>query len=77
MSMTIHKHIRESVLKTALLHQLKNGQKAPERTARNLIELLMKYNPAASELYTYDDLLSMIKRSSTEECLEFIMQKLS
>ena len=42
MSGTLHQHIRESVLKTALLHQLKNGQKAPERTARNLIEMLLE-----------------------------------
>ncbi|MDF2886388.1 MAG: hypothetical protein K0R23_773 [Lacrimispora sp.] len=77
MTGTLHKHIRESVLKTALLHQLKNGQKAPERTARNLRELLQKFNPASSELFTYDELLIMIKSYSRDDCLNLIIQKLA
>lgn len=77
MSGTLHKHIRESVLKTALFHQLKNGQKAPERTARNLRELLLKFSPASSELFTYEELLIMIKNCSRDDCLNLIIQKLA
>jgi len=77
MSGTLHQHIRESVLKTALLHQLRNGQKAPERTARNLIEMLLKFSPISKELFTFNELLFMIKSCSREECLNLIMQKLS
>ncbi|HBD00872.1 MULTISPECIES: hypothetical protein [Clostridia] len=77
MSATIHKHIRESVLKTALLHQLRNGQKSPERTARNLEELLEKFNPLSAELFSYSDLVVLIKSCTMEECLDIIMHKLS
>lgn len=77
MSAIIHKHIRESVLKTALLHQLRNGQKSPERTARNLEELMQKFNPMTAELVSYSDLVSLIKNCSLEECLDIIMHKLS
>ncbi len=77
MSGTLHNHIRESVLKTALLHLLKNGQKAPERTARNLCELLQKFSPATSDLFTYDELLIMIKSCSRDDCLNLIIQKLA
>ncbi len=77
MSAIIHKHIRESVLKTALFHQLKNGKKSPERTARNLEELLQKFNPISTELFSYSDLISLIKDCSWEECLDIIMNKLS
>lgn len=75
MSVAIHKHIRESLLKTALIHQLKNGQKSPERTARNILELLLKFTPV--ELFNYNDLLSLIKNSSREECLDIIMRKIT
>ncbi|MDR0923389.1 MAG: hypothetical protein LBT06_14000 [Hungatella sp.] len=77
MSTTIHQHIRESVLKTALFHQLKNGQKSPERTARNLEELLDKFSPISAELFSYSDLVALIKNCSREECLDIIMHKLS
>lgn len=77
MSTAIHKHIRESVLKTALLHQLRNGQKSPERTARNLEELLQKFSPISAELFSYSDLVALIKSCSWEECLDIIMHKLS
>ena len=77
MSTTIHKHIRESVLKTALLHQLRNGQTSPERTARNLEELLEKFSPIAAELFSYSDLVALIKSCTREECLDIIMHKLS
>ncbi len=77
MSTTIHKHIRESVLKTALLHQLRNGQKSPERTARNLEELLEKFSPITAELFSYSDLVALIKSCTREECLDIIMRKLS
>ncbi len=77
MSVAIHKHIRESVLKTALLHQLKNGRKSPERTARNMEELLLKFNPGSDGLFHYTDLLALIKNSSPEECLDIIIRKLS
>lgn len=75
--MSIHNHIRETVLKTALLHQLKNGQNSPERAARNVKELLQKFNPASPQLISYGDLLLLIKTCSKEECLDMIMQKLN
>jgi hypothetical protein len=74
MSAIIHKRIRESVLKTALIHQLRNGKKSPERTTRNILELLLKFSP--NKLFHYDELLTLIKKSSPEECLEVIMQKI-
>lgn len=77
MSVTLHNHIRESVLKTALLHQLKNGQKSPERAARNMEELLLRFQPGSMEQFHYTDLLSMIKSCTLEECLNLIMKKLS
>lgn len=77
MSLTIHQHIRESVLKTALMRLLKNGQKSPERTARNIIELLVKFNPASADLFEYSSLSSLIKTTAWEECLDMILKKLS
>lgn len=77
MSLTIHQHIRKSVLKTALMRMLKNGQKSPERTARNVLELLVKFNPASADLFDYSSLSSLIKTTSREECLDIILKKLS
>lgn len=77
MSVTVHKHIRESVLKTALFHQLRNGRKSPERTARNIEELLQKFSPGSMELFHDAELPVLIKSCTTEECLDIIMKKLS
>jgi hypothetical protein len=77
MSEIIRKRIRESALKTALLHQLRNGRKSPERTARNLKELLEKFSPISADLFSYSDLVLLIKSCSWEECLDIIMHKLS
>lgn len=77
MSLTLHQHIRESVLKTALMRLLKNGRKSPERTARNILELLVKFNPAAADLFDYSGLSSLIKTTAWEECLDVILKKLS
>lgn len=77
MSLNMHQHIRESVLKTALVHLLKNGGKSPERTARNIQELLLKFNPDTETVLSYLNLLSLVKSKPWEECLEIILKKLS
>ena len=46
---TMQEHLRESVFKTALFHFLKNSKKSPERTARNIEELLNKFSTSPCE----------------------------
>lgn len=77
MSISLQEHIRESVLKTALFHMLKNGHKSPERTARNIEELLLKFNHGSGEIFHASELLTLIKSQSPEECLNTIMNRLS
>ena len=78
MSVTMQEHLRESVFKTALFHLLKNSKKSPERTARNIEELLLKFNPASGEWQLdYGELLQLIQTSSREECINYIMSKIS
>ncbi len=76
MSITLRNHIRKSVLRTALLHQLKNGVNSPERAARNIEELL-QFHSCSMGKFQYTDLLAMIKSCTLEECLNIIMKKLS
>lgn len=78
MAITMQEHLRESVLKTALLHLLRNSQKSPDRAARNIQELLLKFKPdAAAEYFNPEELLSLLKTCSREECLARIMDKLT
>ena len=78
MSATMQEHLRESMFKTALFHFLKNSKKSPERTARNIEELLNKFHPSPCECrIKYDELLQLIRTSSMEECISYIMDKVS
>lgn len=78
MSVTMQEHLRESVFKTALFHLLKNCKKSPERTARNIEELLLKFKPAnTGDSFTYSELLNLIKNFSQEDCISYIMNKIS
>ena len=78
MSASMQEHLKESVFKTALIHFLRNSKKSPERTARNIEELLVKFSPQETRKRPdYDELLRLIKTSSLEECISCIMNKLS
>ncbi len=77
MSTAIQQHLKESVLKTALYHLLRNREKSPERTARNMEELLHRFQPAAGNgLFTYENLLLLINNYSMEDCLNMIIDQL-
>lgn len=78
MSASMQEHLKESVFKTALFHFLKNSKKSPERAARNIEELLIKFSPLLDErLPGYAELLQLIKTSTLEECISYIMNRIS
>ena len=76
--MSLESHLRESMLKTALLHLLKNQKKSPDRAARNIQEMLLHFNPSGrAGAYQYDDLLNVITSCPKEDCINWIMNHLS
>lgn len=76
--MSLENHLRESMLKTALLHLLKNQKKSPDRAARNIQETLQRFNPRGqAAAYRYEELLEIIKSYSKEDCINWIMSHLS
>lgn len=76
--MSVESHLRASMLKTALLHLLKHHKSSPERTARNIQELLSRFNTDRSgSPLSYEDLLGIVKRSTPEECLDWVMNRIS
>lgn len=78
MSASMQEHLKESVFKTALIHFLRNSKKSPERTARNIEELLVKFSPQETgRRLEYDELLQLIKTASLDDCIRFIMNRLS
>ena len=76
--MSLESHLRESVLRTALLHLMKNQNKSPERTARNIAELLsLMPNPPQKGCPQYEELLRAVQSYPGEEFLSWIMKRLS
>lgn len=76
--MSVESHLRESMLRTALLHLLKHQNHSPERTARNIQELLKRFEPGRSDSpCSYEELLDIIKHGTREECLDFVMKRIS
>lgn len=76
--MSLETHLRESMLKTALFHLLKNKKKSPDRAARNIQEMLLRFNPSGKAgAYQYDNLLRIITSCSKEDCISWIMNHLS
>lgn len=76
--MSLESHLRESILRTALIHLLKNQKKSPARTARNIREMLLRFNPSGqADAYQYEDLLKAVNSCSKEDCMNWIMSHLS
>lgn len=76
--MSLERRLRESMLRTALLHLLKNQKKCPERTARNILEMLLRFNPSGqADSYHYKNLIKVIGSCSREDCINWIMNHLS
>lgn len=76
--MSLESHLRESMLKTALFHLLKNQRKSPDRAARNIQEMLLRFNPSGEAgAFQYDTLLQVINSCSEEDCISWIMNHLS
>lgn len=78
--MSVENNLRLSMLKTALFHLLRNHKKSPERTARNIEELLQIYaqfhpNPEAV-LPGHRELLELLQTHSREECIDVILHRL-
>lgn len=72
--MSLEKHIRETILKTALLHMLKNQSKSPERICRNIRELLSSIYPEAQEIRIEDDrLLHAIKALPIDQLINWLL----
>lgn len=75
--MSVENNLRLSMLKTALLHLLKNCKKSPERTARNIEEMLQIYaqfHPnTVSDLPGHKELLELLQTHSREECIDIIL----
>ena len=75
--MSVENHLRLAMLETALRHLLKNRKKSPERTARNMEELLQRFeqhHPAMQGMFPdYQELLSIILSSPDEECIGQIL----
>lgn len=75
--MSVESHLRESMLKTALNHLLRNQQKSPDRTARNIQEVLARFSQADKNmLLDYEELLQIIKSFSREDCVDWIMKQI-
>lgn len=76
--MSLERHLRESMLRTTLLHLLKDQKRCPERTARNILEMLLRFNPSGqADSYQYENLLKAIGSRSKEDCVNWIMDHLS
>lgn len=76
--MSIENLLRKSMLKTALRHLLNHTGKTPDRTARNIRELLeLFFSDDVPPSLSYDELLNMIMSHSSEECVSFIISRLS
>lgn len=76
--MSVENHLRESILRTALFHLLKNQKKSPDRAARNIQEVLIHYNPSGqASAYHYQELLEAVRSYPREECVNWIMSHLS
>lgn len=75
--MSVENNLRLSMLKTALFHQLKNHKKSPERTARNIEEILQlfaKVDPDKQDgLPGHKELLDLLQTHSREDCLDLIL----
>lgn len=75
--MSVESHLRESMLKTALIHLLRNQQKSPDRTARNIQEVLERFSQAGKNpMFDYEELLQVIKSVSREDCVDWIMKRI-
>ena len=75
--MSVENQLRLAMLKTALRHLLKNREKSPERTARNIEELLQRFeqlHPAVQGLFPdYQELLAILRSTPGEECIGQIL----
>lgn len=75
--MSLETHIRESVLKTALVHILKNQSKSPERICRNIRELLSSIYPEMKKIPFEDDrLLNAMKDMTLEELIHWLLAQI-
>lgn len=78
--MSVENNLRLSMLKTALFHLLRNYKKSPDRTARNIEELLqiyMQFHPnVQANLPDHNALLVLLETYSREKCLELILHYL-
>lgn len=79
--MSLENRLRSAMLRTVLNHLLKNQEKSPERTARNIGEVLLKYSqlpqPADYAPIGYDELLDIIRSHSREDSIELILNRFS
>lgn len=72
--MSVENHLKESILRTALFHLLKNQKKSPDRAARNILEVLLHYNPSGqAAAFQYEELRKVIASCPKEECVNWIM----
>lgn len=78
MSMSYEGRLRQSVLKTALAHQLKNMEKAPQRTVRNMREILEKFTGTVpGPAFTEEVLLKLVQEKPSQEVLDYILRNLA
>lgn len=76
--MSVESHLRESMLRTALLHLLKHQNNSPERVARNIQELIKRFDTGHSRpSCPYAELLDIIRHGTREECLDWVMHRIS
>ncbi|MBT9778663.1 hypothetical protein GPL15_19435 [Clostridium sp. MCC353] len=78
--MSVENNLRLSMLKTALFHLLRNHKKSPERTARNIEEMLqiyVQFHPdPGTKLPGHNELLALLQTHSREECIDIILHRL-
>lgn len=76
--MSVENHIRRAIYKTAVLHTLKNKSNAPERTARNILDLFCRLSPDAAFCpFSYEELLQVLTTSPEEASLDWILKRVS
>ena len=74
---SLEKHIQKTVLKTALLHLLKNPAASKERICRNIQELISGLYPQVKDFHLDDtQLADAVKRMDPEELLVWLLAQL-
>lgn len=76
--MSMESNLKRSLFKIAIASLLKNKDKAPERTARNIQELFCRLpDSALTAQLSQEQLIALLKEKDYNDCLDALMSVLS